>query len=555
MNFSISKRLTIMGVAPVTLLAIFLLAFSFYENAQLADLQATNTRDSLVQNKKLELKSYMELAQTSVQHIYDNGGSLEEAMPVFTGLKYGNSGYFFGYASDGTRIFQGGTGKGVGSNFWNLQDSDGVYILREMIKAGKQGGGYVSYRFPKPGQDVPELKLSYATYYPRWDLMIGTGFYLDDVNEIVDALNDTASESVAEILIVSSVVAALLLAVAIAFSTMVKRSIMLPIKNISDSMDALANGEGDLTARLSVEGNHELAILAERFNTFISSLQKMILDVAALSNQVTDQSREITSKMEQIDGLLQNQQKEIEHSASAMTEMSSTAHDIAQNTSEAANSATESKDNIDHAENTVVDLTTGIQQLAQDVGSSNDAISALESNVHDIISIVGVIQEIAEQTNLLALNAAIEAARAGEQGRGFAVVADEVRTLATRTQSSTLEVHESIEKLKKASADAVQTMQKSFERSDKAVAQSEEGVAELKKVTDHVNTIQEMNVVIATAAEEQSQVCENLNQTIIEIAGQSEMSASIAKENNTSVQQLADAAHQLQNMVSRFRVS
>ncbi|GGK59924.1 methyl-accepting chemotaxis protein [Amphritea balenae] len=554
MTISINKRLTIMVVAPVSLLAIILIAFTYFENRMLSDQQLDNTGKNLMLIKRDEVKAYTVLAYNSVKHIYEAGGTLEQALPILRNLKYGESGYFFGYTGSGVRTFMGATEKGIGKNYWDLQDSDGVYIIRDLVNEGKQGGGFVSYRFPKPGQEQPEQKLSYAIFFERWDLMVGTGFYLDDVNSILGSLETTAEDSLTSLMSYFIVISLLVMLVSIVFGSLLKRSVMRPLSKISESMKKLSTGEGDLTSRMDVDGEHELGVLAKNFNSFIASQQSMIKEVVGLADEVNQNSTDIREQMAQVTELLNQQQVEIEHSASAMNEMSATAYDIASNTAETANSTNDSKDNLQQAEGSVIELTEAVKVLAQDVGSSNEAISTLETNVQDIISIVGVIQEIAEQTNLLALNAAIEAARAGEQGRGFAVVADEVRTLATRTQSSTLEVHESIEKLKKASVVAVKTMQNSFKQSDLAVSQSETGVLELQKVTGHMNNIQEMATVIATAAEEQSQVCENLNKTVTEIAGHSEMSTQIAKENSHSVQQLSDDAERLLQLVGRFRV-
>jgi len=554
MSISISNRLTIMVIAPVTLLAVILLGFTFYQNEQLSDVQSINTRESLMQTKRDELKSYTLLAYNSVRHIYENGGELSEALPILKQLKYGDSGYFFGYTGSGIRTFMGNTDKKIGTNYWDLKDSDGVLLIQDLIKAGKNGGGYVTYRFPKPGATVPEQKLSYAIFLDRWDLMMGTGFYLDDVNQILASLEESSTANQESTISYSLIISVAFLVLAIFIGTMIKRSIMNPLYRLTTSMQALSTGEGDLTSRLKVESDNELGDLASSFNDFVARIQLMIKDVANLANDVTHRSGEISNQMMQIDDLLNQQRSHLDHSSSAMTEMASTAQDIAQNTAEAAQSATDSQQNVTKAERSVSDSTGIVHLLAEDVSSSNDAIAQLEGNVQDIMNIVVVIQEIAEQTNLLALNAAIEAARAGEQGRGFAVVADEVRTLATRTQSSTLEVNESIEQLKRASQEAVKTMQKSFERSDTAVTQSQQGVDELSHVTQHINTIQEMNTVIATAAEEQSQVCENLNETIIEIASQSELSAEIARDNRSSSQKLADDAGALNEMVSRFKV-
>jgi methyl-accepting chemotaxis protein len=256
----------------------------------------------------------------------------------------------------------------------------------------------------------------------------------------------------------------------------------------------------------------------------------------------------------QVDQLASAQQEETEQVASAMTEMTSTAQEISSNAAQAADAAHQVENHTTNAMGIVTAAAKSVEALATDVAEANTVISQLEEDVQGISSSLDVIQDIAEQTNLLALNAAIEAARAGEQGRGFAVVADEVRNLASRTQDSTLEIHAMIEKLKSASDAAVRSMEVSQEKSLQTVDEANAATGALEQIQSSVGVINEMGALIATATEEQSQVGQEISQRIVVISDQSNHSAELANENRSGSEKLNGDAASLAHLVDRFTV-
>jgi methyl-accepting chemotaxis protein len=237
-----------------------------------------------------------------------------------------------------------------------------------------------------------------------------------------------------------------------------------------------------------------------------------------------------------------------------MTEMTASAHDVSDNANQAASSAQQVDTNAGEAMTTVSSAVHSVEQLANEIGQASEVIKRLEGDVQNISSALSVIQGIAEQTNLLALNAAIEAARAGEQGRGFAVVADEVRQLASRTQQSTGEIHEMIERLKNGSDAAVSAMDSSQERSTEAVSGANAASDALQLIKESIQHIMDMNALIATATEEQSHVGQEISQRVVHIADQSSQSAGLAQENRAGSVNLNERAEQLETLVQRFKL-
>ena len=312
--------------------------------------------------------------------------------------------------------------------------------------------------------------------------------------------------------------------------------------------------DGDLTAKVTLDTRDEMLSVAESFNNMSESFHNLVSQVISSTSQVASAAEELSAITEETSSGISRQQHETDQVATAINEMSATVQEVAGNATSASEATQAAEQEAAMGKQVVGNTIDSINRLADEVNRASDTIKEVESDSEEIGTVIDVIRGIAEQTNLLALNAAIEAARAGEQGRGFAVVADEVRTLASRTQSSTQEIQGMIERLQNGARRAVDAMVQSSEQAVHGVETAAEAGSSLEKITTAVSTIADMNTHIASAAEEQSAVAEEINRNIANISHISESNSEGAGQTATASAQLASLATELQQMVSRFRV-
>ncbi|CAE6920243.1 methyl-accepting chemotaxis protein [Vibrio sp. B1FLJ16] len=287
-----------------------------------------------------------------------------------------------------------------------------------------------------------------------------------------------------------------------------------PISLVVDKMKDIAKGGGDLTSRLTITTNDEIGMLGMEFNQFISNLHSLVSLVVKLVNELSNCSKKIRRTSGENTYSTQEQLKEIEQIATALSEMSSATEEIATNALTTADNTNSCNQLAVHSTKIVNTTVEGIHSLGESISDTSEKISDLKQKSDHINTVLDVIKGIAEQTNLLALNAAIEAARAGEQGRGFAVVADEVRALAQRTQSSTEEIESIIADLQSSSEQTTQMMNSTQEELNETTTQSGLAIAALDDIIIKINEINEMNTLIATATDEQNTVVNEISEKI-----------------------------------------
>ncbi len=332
------------------------------------------------------------------------------------------------------------------------------------------------------------------------------------------------------------------------------RFIVKPIQNVEKAMAEIASGDGDLSQRMNVEGSDEIARLSSAFNQFVGKIHVTIEQVIITSNAVRAEMENIKSLTQGVAEFSSNQQKESEVVAAAVHEMQATSEAVSGNALEAASASNTANREVESADKTLGLTVSSIERLAHDIENASCVVHELDSDVKNIASILGVIRGIAEQTNLLALNAAIEAARAGEQGRGFAVVADEVRALASKTQDSTGEIQSMIERLEVGAKQAVGVMNESKVSGEKTIVQASTAASSLSEIRNSIGMMNEMNTQIATAASQQSQVSEEVNQNVQRIAESTMQMVEMASSAENACMALADQCEALDSLVSQFEV-
>ncbi|PKH81636.1 chemotaxis protein [Pseudomonas sp. Choline-02u-1] len=332
------------------------------------------------------------------------------------------------------------------------------------------------------------------------------------------------------------------------------RSVTKPILGVAHMLEDIASGEGDLTRRLAYDKQDELGQLAGWFNRFLDKLQPIIAEVKRSVQDARNTADQSSAIATQTSAGMEQQYRQVDQVATASHEMSATAQDVARSAAQAAEAAKDA-DRATRQGLTVIDRTTAsIDTLAADMSAAMVQVEGLAANSEKIGTVLETIRAIAEQTNLLALNAAIEAARAGEAGRGFAVVADEVRNLARRTQESVEETRQVIEQLQNGTQEVVGSMGNSHRQAQGSVEQVGQAVTALRQIGDAVTVISDMNLQIASAAEEQSAVAEEINNNVATIRDVTESLSGQANESARVSQSLNSLANQQQRLMDQFRV-
>jgi methyl-accepting chemotaxis protein len=508
-------------------------------------------RDQLLLEKTQQTRFLVEAAHSVLQNVHSREESeglsqaqaQKEALSILKAMRYDGGNYFWVHDMDARMVMHPIKPKLDGQDLSGFKDPDGVFLFVEMVDRVKvDGEGMVGYRWSKPDAQEPVDKISYVKAFAPWGWVLGSGVYVDDVDAIFwDSVWTLAG--IMLLIMVPLIVLAMIIAI----------SITKPLNDTTQALVNISGSDGDLGLRLPVKGRDEVTALARAFNQFADKIQGTINKVEGASNKLSQASSELTESAQGSVENMESQNAEIQQVASIISQVSTAALEMESQANAASESLGLVNDEAEQGMSIMAKALSGIETLANEVAHATEVINNLELETQQIGTVLDVIRGIAEQTNLLALNAAIEAARAGEQGRGFAVVADEVRTLAGRTQVSTEEIHSMIERLQKGSQQAVSAMSSGSNHTQAAVETVTQANHTLQNMVGSINEVANSSREIASAAQEQARVNDQVDKNIESIAQLSLKTTQSSTRVSESLVKLNELGAELKQLIYTFK--
>ena len=507
-------------------------------------------KDTMLDDRKQKTRDLVDVAIGIVSHHHQLAASGKlsaadaqiAARDSLRGLRYGKDDYYFGFDTSGVYVLHGGNPAIEGQLKIDMKDTNGKLLIRELIAAGQAGGGFVDYWFPRAGQQTAEPKLGYAVLFAPWNWVIGTGIYIDDVEV----------EYRKSALLLGGISLALLIVLSLVgwqVSSSILRQLGGEPRLAAEVMQRVA--DGDLTTRVS---DAPPGSLLHTLGGMVGALRQMVSEINDNANRLVSNAEAIARGSDEVTRAAEQQADATSSMAAAIEQLTVSSTHISDSAGETSADSSAAVALSGQGAQRVEQASQAIQQISNTVADASELIRALEARAKQVSSIANVIKDIAGQTNLLALNAAIEAARAGEQGRGFAVVADEVRKLAERTAGATTEIEQMILGIQADTTGAVEAMNAALPEVQAGVDLAASASESLRAIEDGARRTLLRIGEVADSTREQSAASTSIAQRVEQIANMVEETTTTIRGTAVAAHQLESIANSLKAMIGRFKV-